>query len=77
MPSTSSISSLEAASSRSIDPKCEASWRAFTAPMPGIPSAYSTRWNGWSLERSIEATRFSADLRWKPSSCSSRSTVRP
>ena len=77
MPSTSSSSSLEAASSRSIDRKCAASWRALTAPMPGMPSAYSTRWKGWSFERSIDATRFSADRRWKPSSCSSWSTVRP
>ena len=63
MPSTSSISSCEAFISRSIEPKCEASARAFTPPIPGIPSAYSTRWKGWRLDASIELTRFSADRR--------------
>ena len=76
MPSTSSISSGVASISRSIEPKCAASARAFTKPIPGMPSAYSTRLNGCRFERSIEPTRFSADLRWKPSSGSSRSTVR-
>ena len=76
IPSTAVSSSSDAASSASIERSWRARLRAFTKPMPAMPSAYSTRWKGCCLDASIASTRFAAEVSPKRSSSTRRSAVR-
>ena len=74
-PSTCSISSSPAARSAGMSPKWRATCSAVTKPTCGMPSANRTRAKGRSHELAIEASTFSAERSWNPSSGSRSSSA--
>ena len=75
MPSTSSMSSCAAASSRSMETKWRARFWAVTQPTSGMLRPARTRAKAMSFEAAIASTAFCAEMSAYPSSSASCSFV--